>query len=68
MTSKKNLRDFTEVMPNDLICPLCSLENKDCKCIKYNCKCDILAIKCIWPDCVCAQCLEVTSKCRCSNE
>ena len=68
MSSKKNIRDFTESMPEDHVCPLCGLDNKDCKCIKYNCKCDILALNCIWPDCICSKCLQVSSKCRCSYE
>ena len=68
MSSKKKLRDFTQVMPEDHICPLCNLDNKDCECIKHKCKCEIEAINCIWPDCICNSCLETSKKCRCLNE
>ena len=68
MSSKKNIRNFTEPIPSDCICPLCNLDNKDCECIKYNCKCDILAINCKWPDCICNECLQISKKCECNNE
>ena len=68
MASNKNIRDFTEPMPEDYICPLCNLDNKDCECLKYNCKCDKLAINCQWPDCICINCLQISKKCGCNNE
>ena len=64
----KNLRDFNTIISNDNICPLCNISNKDCLCIKHNCKCKIIALKCIWPDCVCSNCLQMQDECVCINE
>ena len=65
MSSCKKLRDFTKPIPEDHTCPLCNLDNKECECIKYECKCKILAINCIWPDCICSYCLKHQNKCEC---
>ena len=68
MPSNKIIRDFKEPIPEDHICPLCNLDNKDCECLKYNCKCDNLAINCQWPDCICNNCLQISKNCECNNE
>jgi len=67
MSSCKNLRDFTKPMPEDYICPLCNLDNKECECTKHKCNCKILAMHCIWPDCLCIECLKTQDKCECYN-
>ena len=64
----KYLRNFTEIMPEENICPLCNLKNEDCECDKYNCECDKFALKCDWPECICDKCLQVQTKCGCINE
>lgn len=64
----KYLRNFTETIPEEHICPLCNLDNKDCECNKHNCKCDKFALKCDWPECICGKCLQVQTKCECINE
>lgn len=68
MSSNEKTRDFTKPIPEDHICPLCNLDNKDCECIKHNCKCNIIALECKWPDCVCYDCLQIIDVCRCKNE
>ena len=68
MSSQNKLRDFTSPIPEDHICPLCNLDNKDCVCVKYNCKCNVVALECIWPNCICNKCLYVQTKCECINE
>ena len=64
----KYLRNFTEIMPEEHICPLCNLDNEDCECDKHNCECDKFALKCDWPECICGKCLRVQTKCECVNE
>ena len=67
-SERKYLRNFAEDMPDELVCPLCNTDNKDCECVKYNCKCKITATNCIWPDCICSNCLQLQDKCVCINE
>ena len=59
------LRDFTEPWPPEGFCPLCGKSDDECKCEKFNCKCNILAINCYWPECLCKECLEIN--CECNN-
>ena len=61
------LRDFTTPIPDYPICSLCNkIEGVDCNCYVFNCKCEIPATKCKWPECVCENCLEIN--CVCKNE
>lgn len=57
------IRDFTEPWPEPGICPLCGKKDEECKCQKFNCKCNILAIDCKWPECICISCLEINCGC-----
>ena len=57
------LRDFTEPWPDEGFCPLCGKKEENCKCEKLNCQCNILAIKCKWPECLCNNCLEIICEC-----
>ena len=50
------------------ICPLCKKKDEICTCTILNCHCNIVSIKCDWPDCVCESCLEMPESCRCKNE
>lgn len=65
---KSNIRDFSKKMPDRGFCALCNLIEEDCKCTKYFCKCDILALECFWPNCICKKCLELNSSCECREE
>lgn len=62
--NKEEIRDFTKPWPAQGYCPLCSKKNKLCKCEKLNCHCNILAIECKWPECLCDICLELKCKCE----
>ena len=66
-SDKEVTRDFTQSWPEAGYCPLCSKTNKLCNCKKYNCQCNILAIECKWPECICCICLELKCQCK-SNE
>ena len=57
-------RDFSEPWPPEGFCPLCGKKDETCKCEKLNCQCNILAIGCKWPVCVCAVCLEINCECN----
>jgi|OM-RGC.v1.035451204 hypothetical protein len=65
---KSNLRNFSEKMPPDGVCGLCGLLDEKCSCVKYNCKCNIFALECVWPECTCLKCLEIDKNCKCKNE
>ena len=67
MSSNSKLRDFSTKIPEEHTCPLCNLSNKGCKCIKHKCKCDILAMYCKWPGCLCKSCLDYNENCECQN-
>jgi len=63
LTNKSKIRDLTKPMPPEGFCPLCEKKDNICDCYKYNCKCGVLAINCIWPDCICKKCLEIVCVC-----
>lgn len=69
-TIKKNVkesnsvRDLTLPMPPEGFCGICAKKNEDCLCEKYNCLCDISALECRWPACVCEKCLEIVCICE----
>ena len=62
---KSNIRDFSKKIPELGFCALCNLLEEDCKCVKYLCKCDVLALNCTWPNCICTKCLDIKEKCSC---
>lgn len=66
LKNKNKIRDLTKPMPPEGMCPLCGEINEECKCEMYSCKCDVIAVSCKWPECVCQSCLEI--KCVCKNE
>lgn len=49
-------------------CSLCNNKDKNCKCTILDCHCNISAIICKWPDCLCESCFELPKMCRCKNE
>ena len=61
---ESNIRDLTKPMPPEGFCPLCGKKNDICKCEKLNCQCNIEAINCIWPECICSHCLEIDCECN----
>ena len=60
---ESNIRDLTKSMPPEGFCPLCDKKNNVCKCEKLDCRCNIKAINCTWPECVCKNCLEIDCEC-----
>ena len=61
--NKNTVRDLTKEMPPEGFCPLCGKKDSLCKCEKLNCHCNIEAINCIWPECLCSVCLEIDCEC-----
>ena len=61
--SEINIRDLTKSMPPVGFCSLCGKKNDVCTCEKLDCKCNIKAINCIWPNCICDNCLEIDCEC-----
>ena len=58
------IRDFSEPWPPEGYCPLCGKKNETCTCEKLDCQCNIKAINCIWPECICSDCLEINCGCN----
>ena len=63
LSDESQIRDLTKPMPPEGFCALCGKKDEICSCQKYNCKCDILAIDCKWPECLCEDCLEIICTC-----
>jgi len=62
--TNNDIRDLTLPMPPEGFCCICGKKDEKCLCEKFNCSCDIVALECRWPACVCEKCLEVVCICE----